>query len=122
MDEQALPCPEEQPLIGWRPFSRAPSSAGFVLSAPLIHNPDFERFPSRTIEATCYQREHPAPAPGCRCGPYAALEGNARLAASPCGLRGGRACGTRQLREDLDRFAFMQGGDDGEALFGSEVS
>ncbi len=51
------------------------SQGGFVLSAPLIHNPDFERFPSRTIEATCYGGDHPAPAPGCRCGLYAAIEG-----------------------------------------------
>jgi hypothetical protein len=75
MDERALHCPEEQPLIGWRLFRLRPSSAGFVLSAPLIHNPDFERFLSRTIEATCYEREHSAPAPGCRCGLYAALDG-----------------------------------------------
>jgi hypothetical protein len=51
------------------------SSAGLVLSAPLIHNPEFEVFTSRTIEATCYDHDHPAPAPGCRCGLYAALEG-----------------------------------------------
>jgi hypothetical protein len=75
MDERALHCPEDQPLIGWRLFRVRPSSAGVVLSAPLIHNPDFERFPSRTIEAICYEREHPAPAPGCRCGLYAALDG-----------------------------------------------
>jgi len=46
-----------------------------VLSAPLIHNPDFERFPSRTIDAICYQAEHRAPASGCRCGLYAAIDG-----------------------------------------------
>jgi hypothetical protein len=75
MDERALHCPEDQPLIGWRFFRVRPSSAGFMLSAPLIHNPDFERFPSRTIEAICYEHEHRAPAPGCRCGLYAALDG-----------------------------------------------
>jgi hypothetical protein len=75
MDERALHCPEDEPLIGWRLFRVRPSSAGFMLSAPLIHNPDFERFPSRTIEAICYEHEHPAPAPGCRCGLYAALDG-----------------------------------------------
>jgi len=51
------------------------SESGFVLSAPLIHNPDFERFPSPIIHAICYQAEHPAPAPGCRCGLYAAIDG-----------------------------------------------
>jgi hypothetical protein len=75
MDERVLDCPESQPLIGWRLFRVRPSPAGFMLSAPLIHNPDFERFPSRTIDAICYQRDHPAPAPGCRCGLYAAVDG-----------------------------------------------
>jgi hypothetical protein len=46
-----------------------------VLSAPLIHNPDYERFPSKNIDAICYQAEHQAPAPGCRCGLYAAIDG-----------------------------------------------
>jgi len=32
-------------------------------------------FPSRTIDAICYEAEHPAPAPGCRCGLYAAIDG-----------------------------------------------
>ncbi|MGH3302389.1 MAG: hypothetical protein ACRDOK_12030 [Streptosporangiaceae bacterium] len=46
-----------------------------MLSAPLIHNPAYECFPSRTIQAVCYQADHPAPAPGCRCGLHAAIEG-----------------------------------------------
>jgi len=75
MEERELQCPEARPLIGWRLFRVRWSESGFVLSAPLIHNPDFERFPSRTIEATCYGGDHPAPAPGCRCGLYAAIEG-----------------------------------------------
>jgi len=66
---------EEQPLIGWRLFRVRRSDIGFVLSAPLIHNPGFERFPSRTIGAICYQAEHLAPAAGCRCGLYAAIDG-----------------------------------------------
>jgi hypothetical protein len=75
MEERELHFPAEQPLIGWRLFRVRRSESGFVLSAPLIHNPDFERFPSRTIDAICYEAEHPAPAPGCRCGLYAAIEG-----------------------------------------------
>ncbi len=67
--------PEEHPLIGWRLFRVRRSGSGFVLSAPLIHNPGFERFPSPAIDAICYQAGHPAPAPGCRCGLYAAIEG-----------------------------------------------
>src|SRR6266852_1179362 len=75
MEERELHFPEEHPLIGWRLFRVRRSESGFVLSAPLIHNPGFERFPARTIDAICYQAEHPAPAPGCRCGLYAAIEG-----------------------------------------------
>lgn len=75
MEERELQCPAARPLIGWRLFRVRRSESGFMLSAPLIHNPDFERFPSRTIEATCYGGDHPAPAPGCRCGLYAAIEG-----------------------------------------------
>jgi hypothetical protein len=75
VDERLLHCPKDQPLVGWRLFRVRPSSAGFVLSAPLIHNPDFEHFPSHVIEAICYQRPHSARAPGCRCGLYAAIEG-----------------------------------------------
>jgi hypothetical protein len=75
MEERELQCPEARPLIGWRLFRVRRSESGFVLSAPLIHNPDFEHFPSRTMEATCYDGDHPAPAPGCRCGLYAAIEG-----------------------------------------------
>jgi hypothetical protein len=75
MEERELQCPATRPLIGWRLFRVRRSESGFVLSAPLIHNPDFERFPSRTIEATCYGGDHSAPAPGCRCGLYAVIEG-----------------------------------------------
>ena len=75
MEERELYFPDEQPLIGWRLFRVRRSESGFVLSAPLIHNPGYERFPSPAIDATCYEAEHPAPAAGCRCGLYAAIEG-----------------------------------------------
>lgn len=75
MQERELHFPEGQPLIGWRLFRVRRSDSGLVLSAPLIHNPGFERFPSSAIDAICYQAGHPAPAPGCRCGLYAAIEG-----------------------------------------------
>jgi len=75
MQERELHFPAEQPLIGWRLFRVRWSECGFVLSAPLIHNPGFARFLSPTIDAICYQAEHPAPAPGCRCGLYAAIDG-----------------------------------------------
>src|SRR5688500_7913603 len=75
MDERELQCSEDQPLIGWRLFRVRQSDDGFVLTAPLIHDTDFERFPSARIDAACYDGEHPAPAPGCRCGLYAAIDG-----------------------------------------------
>jgi hypothetical protein len=75
VEERELHFAAERPLIGWRLFRVRRPESGFVLSAPLIHNPDFERFPSKTIDAVCYQADHPAPAPGCRCGLYAAVDG-----------------------------------------------
>lgn len=68
--------PARQPLIGWRLFRvRCSDGGSMVLSAPLIHNPVFERFPSKTIQAICYQADHSAPASGCRCGLYAVIDG-----------------------------------------------
>jgi hypothetical protein len=75
MQERELHFPARQPLIGWRLFRVRRSDTGFVLSAPLIHNPGFECFPSRVIHAVCYAAEHQAPAAGCRCGLYAAIDG-----------------------------------------------
>jgi hypothetical protein len=76
MDERVLDCLPGEPLVGWRLFRVRPSDDGWVLTAPLIHDPDYEQYPSRVIEASCYQGEdHRAPAPGCRCGLYAAVEG-----------------------------------------------
>jgi hypothetical protein len=42
-----------------------------------------------------------------------------RLAASLLAFVGHPAYGTEQLRQDLDRFAFLLGGNDGEPLFGT---
>jgi hypothetical protein len=75
MDERELRFSEERPLVGWRLFRARRSESGLVLSAPLIHNPDFERFPAPIIDAVCYEADHPAPAAGCRCGMYAAIDG-----------------------------------------------
>ena len=65
--------PAEQPLIGWRLFRVRRSESGFVLSAPLIHNPGFERFPSPAIDATCYEAKHPVCACKTAPGPVASL-------------------------------------------------
>ena len=44
----------------------------------------------------------------------------ARLGASLEQFVGHPAYGTAQLRQDLDRFVFLLGGDDGESLFGPD--
>jgi hypothetical protein len=43
-----------------------------------------------------------------------------RLGASLADYVGHPAYGTTQLRQDLDRFVFLLGGDDGESLFGPD--
>jgi hypothetical protein len=76
VEERELHFPARQPLIGWRLFRVRRSEVGSMeLSAPLIHNPGYECFPSKSIQAVCYQADHPAPASGCRCGLYAAIDG-----------------------------------------------
>jgi hypothetical protein len=46
----------------------------------------------------------------------------ARLSASLEQFVGHPAYGTAQLRQDLDRFTFLLGGDDGESLFGPDAA
>jgi len=75
VDERALDCSDGLPLVGWRLFRVRRAESGPVLAAPLIHNPEFERFPANAMAATCYEHDHPPPAPACRCGLYAAIEG-----------------------------------------------
>ena len=75
MEERALDCSDGPPLVGWRIFRVRGGAGDPVLAAPLIHNPGFEQFPSKQIVATCYDQDHRAPAPGCRCGLYVAIEG-----------------------------------------------
>jgi hypothetical protein len=47
---------------------------GFVLSSPMYHDPEPPPWPQVGSKASCFE-DHPAPAPGCRCGIYAAVEG-----------------------------------------------
>ncbi len=46
----------------------------------------------------------------------------ARLSASLEQFVGHPAYGTAQLHQDLDRFTFLLGGDDGESLFGPDAA
>jgi hypothetical protein len=75
VDERKLDCSDGPPLVGWRFFRVRGGASAPMLAAPLIHNPEFEQFPSKEIVATCYEQDHPAPAPRCRCGLYVAVEG-----------------------------------------------
>ena len=75
VDERELKFSAEAPLVGWRLFRVRFGDHGFALTAPLIHDPDFEWFPSPSITARCYERPHPAPSPRCRCGLYVAVDG-----------------------------------------------
>ena len=75
VEERELDCTDGPPLLGWRFFRVRREASSPMLAAPLIHNPNFESFPSREIVARCYDQDHPAPAPGCRCGLYVAIEG-----------------------------------------------
>ena len=47
---------------------------GLVLSSPMYHDPEPPPWPRLGSEASCFER-HAAPAPGCRCGIYAAVQG-----------------------------------------------
>jgi hypothetical protein len=47
---------------------------GWMLSSPMYHDPKPPPWPQVGSEASCYE-DHSAPAPGCRCGIYAAIEG-----------------------------------------------
>lgn len=53
MDERELRCSPEDPLVPWRIFRVRRGVDGCQLSAPLIHDPGYERFPSRAIDARC---------------------------------------------------------------------
>jgi hypothetical protein len=74
IEERELQYSPEAPLCAWRLFRVRPSHSGFVLSSPMYHNPDPPPWPNVRSVASCYEG-HPAPAPGCRCGIYAAIPG-----------------------------------------------
>jgi hypothetical protein len=63
VEEQELDRSDGTPLVRWRFFRVRRGANGPMLAAPLIHNPDFELLPSKEIVATCYDQDHPAPAP-----------------------------------------------------------
>jgi hypothetical protein len=74
IEEHELHYPREAPLRAWRLFRVRPSADDFVLSSPMYHDPESPPWPQVGSEASCYEG-HAAPAPGCRCGIYAAVDG-----------------------------------------------
>ncbi|HJU01751.1 MAG TPA: hypothetical protein VJ966_11170, partial [Actinomycetes bacterium] len=74
-DERELRFTREAPLLAWRLFRVRRLQARYWLCAPMIHSPAPPPWqPGRTV-ARCLEHDHAAPAPGCRCGIYAAIEG-----------------------------------------------
>jgi hypothetical protein len=74
IEEQELHYTAEAPLQGWRLFRVRPCEDGLVLSSPMYHDPEPPSWPEVVSEARCYE-DHSAPAAGCRCGIYAAVQG-----------------------------------------------
>jgi hypothetical protein len=74
-DERELRFTRGAPLLAWRLFRVRRLRTGYWLCAPMIHSPAPPPWqPGRTV-ARCLEHDHAAPAPGCRCGIYAAIEG-----------------------------------------------
>lgn len=75
IDELERQYSPEAPLRAWRLFRVRPSDGGLVLSSPMYHaDSEWPPWPQVANTACCYE-DHSAPAPGCRCGIYAAIPG-----------------------------------------------
>ncbi len=74
IEERDLIFTQAAPLRAWRLFRLRRDDQGWVLSAPLYHDPHPTPWPRMSTAASCH-RGHPAPAPGCRCGIYAVIQG-----------------------------------------------
>lgn len=77
IEERELHYLPEQPLRAWRLFRVRADGDGLLLSSPMYHDDATgltPLWPARRSVAVCYE-DHEAPAPGCRCGIYGAVEG-----------------------------------------------
>lgn len=74
IEEREFHYSPEAPLVGWRLFRVRGDDDGVVLTSAMYHDPDYPRWPEAIGVARCHH-DHPAPAPGCRCGIYAAIPG-----------------------------------------------
>jgi hypothetical protein len=74
IEERELHFTSRAPLRAWRLFRVRQDAGGPLLSSPMYHDPHPPPWPDAESTAACHEG-HPAPAPGCRCGIYAAIPG-----------------------------------------------
>ena len=74
-DERELRFTRGAPLLAWRLFRVRRLPDGYWLCAPMINSPAPPPWRPGFTVARCLEHDHAAPAPGCRCGIYAAIEG-----------------------------------------------
>jgi hypothetical protein len=75
IEERELMFTRGAPLPAWRLFRVRRLPDGYALCAPMIHSPAPPPWQPGVTVARCLEQDHAAPAPGCRCGIYAAIEG-----------------------------------------------
>lgn len=73
IEERELRFTREAPLLAWRLFRIRREAGGPVLSSPMYDDPDPTPWPK--VKTAACNEPHAAPAAGCRCGLYAAIEG-----------------------------------------------
>jgi hypothetical protein len=73
IEERELRFTAEEPLLAWRLFRIRRTGDDLLLSSPMYDDPDPTPWP-KAKTAACTE-PHSAPAAGCRCGLYAAVEG-----------------------------------------------
>lgn len=75
IDELELGFTREAPLLAWRLFRARRLPDGYALCSPMIHSPPPPPWRPGLTVGRCVEHDHAAPAPGCRCGIYGAVEG-----------------------------------------------
>jgi hypothetical protein len=75
IEEHEFEFTREAPLLAWRLFRVRQLAGGYALCAPMIHSPSPPPWQPGLTVARCLEHDHAAPAAGCRCGIYAAIDG-----------------------------------------------